>query len=227
MEYVFKDGKIFQDNNEVYAVKTESAGMAARSIDITSQGGFSSFSINRAPGGYKITQGSMDMGNISRNLAMNYNGRNYTLSRPYMDGNSRKMDIASDGTKVGTLTFGSDMLTATYDFMNDEGPVVVYMALLSPYIKSAYANPNQQGAQNTRANMYRMPRIYAIMSNVVFLIAIVFILLSSYIPGFNEYYDFGILIGVIIISYGIRAAGRKKYMEQQQNNDENGMNKNL
>ncbi len=225
MEYVYKDGKIYQDQNEVYTVKSDSSGMGAKSIEITSSGGLSSYYIVKAPGGYKITQGSMDMGTISRSLAMDYNGRNYSLSKPYVDNDSRKMDIDSDGTKVGTLTFASGSLTGTYDYMNDEGPVVVYMSLLSPYIRNSYVNPNQ-GGTNNRANMYRMPRIYAIMSNVVFLIAIVVILLSGYIPGFNEEYDFGILIAVIVLSYAIRVEGRKKYKEQQ-NKENDNMNNNL
>jgi len=142
---------------------------------------------------------------------------------------SRKMDIKSDDSKIGTLTFGAGVLTGTYDYMNDEVPVVVYMSVMSPYVRSTYGAPNGQGQPNNRANMYRMPRIYAIMSNVVFLIAIVVILFSADIPYLrtNEDYDFVILIIVIVLSFVIRSMGRKKYREQHESDETNGMNKNL
>ncbi|WMT50936.1 MAG: hypothetical protein RE471_08135 [Ferroplasma sp.] len=227
MEYTYKDGKIYQDDTEVYEVKANSSNLGAKSIEITSTSGLQNVYIDKAPGGYKISQGSMEMGTISRNLSMNYNGRNYSLSRPYQDGDSRKMDIKSDDSKVGTLTFGSGSLTGIYDFMNDEVPVVVYMSVMSPYIRTAYGNPSAQGTSAAqRRNMYRMPRIYAILSNVVFLIAIVLILFSSYL-GIPADYDFLILILVIVFSFVIRSIGRRKYIEQHKNDDENGMNKNL
>ncbi len=227
MEYTYKDGKIYQDDTEVYEVKANSSNLGAKSIEITSTSGLQNVYIDKAPGGYKISQGSMEMGTISRNLSMNYNGRNYSLSRPYQDGDSRKMDIKSDDSKIGTLTFGPGSLTGIYDFMNDEVPVVVYMSVMSPYIRTAYGNPNAQGTSAAqRRNMYRMPRIYAILSNVVFLIAMVLILFSSYL-GIPADYDFVILILVIVFSFVIRSIGRRKYIEQHKNDDENGMNKNL
>ncbi|WP_337860155.1 hypothetical protein [Ferroplasma sp.] len=228
MEYTYKDGNIYQDDNVVYAIKSNSSSLGAKSIEITNASGLQSIDIDKAPGGYKISQGSMDMGSISRNLIMNYNGRTYSLSKPYADNNTRKMDMLSDGTKIGTLTFGAGVLTGTYDYMNDEVPAVVYMSVMSPYVKTTYNNPNN--AQAKRANMYRMPRIYAILSNVVFLVAIVIILLSNFL-GIPADYDFLILIIVIALSFMIRSMGRKKYREQQQNNnnddDDTGMNKNL
>ncbi len=227
MEYTYRDGKIYQDDTEIYEVKANSSNLGAKSIEISNVSGLQSIYIDKAPGGYKISQGSMEMGTISRNLAMNYNGRNYSLSRPYQDGDTKKMDIKSDDSKIGTLTFGSGSLTGVYDFMNDEIPVIVYMSVLSPYIRTAYGNPGQQGtAAGQRRNMYRMPRIYAILSNVVFLIAIILILASNYL-GIPSLYDFVILIAVIIFSFVIRAIGRKKYMEEHKNDDETGMNKNL
>ena len=226
MEYTYRDGKIYQDNTEVYEVKSNASSLGAKSIEISSTSGLQSIYIDKAPGGYKVSQGSMEMGTLSRNLAMNYNGRNYSLSRPYQDADTRKMDIKSDDSKIGTLTFGADSLTGVCDYMNDEVPVVVYMSVMSPYIRSAYGNPNAQGVANQRRNMYRMPRIYAILSNVVFLIAIVIILFSSYL-GIPSIYDFVILIVVIVFSFAIRSLGRKKYIEEHKNDDENGMSKNL
>ncbi len=224
MEYTFKDGKIYQDDNEIYTIKSNSSNLGAKSIEISSASGLQSIYIDKAPGGYKISQGSMEMGTLARNLVMNYNGRTYSLSRPYADTDTRKMDIKSDDSKIGTLTFGAGVLTGTYDYMNDEIPVIVYMSVMSPYVKSTYGNTNAQ--PNNRANMYRMPRIYAIMSNVIFLIAIVLILFSTSLRIPADY-DFVILIVVIALSFVIRSMGRKKYKEQHMNDEENGMNKNL
>jgi hypothetical protein len=227
MEYKYKDGNIYQDDNIVYTIKSNSSTLGAKSIEISSASGLQSIYIDKAPGGYKISQGSMDMGTLSRNLAMDYNGKKYSLSKPYVDNDTRKMDILSDESKVGTLTFGAGELTGTYNYMNDEIPAIVYMSVLSPYIRQSYNNPAANGMGN-RANMYRMPRIYAILSNVIFLIAIVIILFSNSL-GIPAEYDFLILIIVIALSFVIRSMGRKKYREQHQNNNEEdtGMNKNL
>jgi hypothetical protein len=224
VEYTFKDGKIYQDDTEIYTIKSNSSNLGAKSIEISGATGLQSIYIDKAPGGYKISQGSMDMGTLSRNLVMSYNGRTYSLSKPYVDNDTRKMEIKSDDSKIGTLTFGSGVLTGTYDYMNDEVPVVVYMSVMSPYIKSAYNTPN--GQTGRRQNAYRMPRIYAILSNVVFLVAIVIIIFSGAL-GIPTNYDFLILIIVIAFSFVIRSMGRRKYQEEHKNDEDNGMNKNL
>jgi hypothetical protein len=227
VEYTFKDGKIYQDDNEIYTIKSNSSSLGAKSIEISNTSGLQSVYIDKAPGGYKISQGSMDMGTLSRNLVMSYNGRTYSLSKPYADMDTRKMDIKSDDSKIGTLTFGAGVLTGTYDYMNDEVPVIVYMSVMSPYVKSTYNGINAQNPQgNRRANAYRMPRIYAILSNVIFLVAIVIIVFSTSL-GIPGDYDFLILIIVIALSFVIRSAGRKKYQEEHKNDEDNGMNKNL
>jgi hypothetical protein len=224
VEYTFKDGKIYQDDTEIYTIKSNSSNLGAKSIEITGASGLQSIYVDKAPGGYKISQGSLDMGTLSRSLIMSYNGRNYSLSKPYADNNTRKMEINSDESKIGTLTFGSGTLTGTYDYMNDEVPVIVYMSVMSSYIRSTYNAPGAQGGK--RATMNKMPRIYAILSNVVFLIAIVVILFSTSL-GIPANYDFLILIAVIAFSFIIRMLGRKKYIEQHKNDEEDGMNKNL
>ena len=66
-----------------------------------------------------------------------------------------------------------------------------YMSVMSPYVKSTYNGINAQNPQgNRRANAYRMPRIYAILSNVVFLVAIVIILFSTSLGIPADYVDF-------------------------------------
>ncbi len=73
MEYTFKDGKIYQDDTEIYTIKSNSSNLGAKSIEISGTTGLQSIYIDKAPGGYKISQGSMDMGTLSRNLVMSYN----------------------------------------------------------------------------------------------------------------------------------------------------------
>ncbi len=57
MQYTYKDGKIYDGDNEIFSVNIESA-MGAKSIEIKSPS--QTISVNKAPGGYKIFQGDMD-----------------------------------------------------------------------------------------------------------------------------------------------------------------------
>ncbi len=225
MQYEYKDGKIYQDGNELYSVKVNQGAMGTQSLEIT---GTQNIYIDKASGGYKITQNGMELGTISRNLKMNYNGRNYSITRPMNDGISQSSNLLSDGTKVGTITFSSQSLTGTYDYMNDEVPLVIYLSLLSPYIKSmaSQAGAGQQGNRANRSNNYRMSKAYLILSNVVFIIAIIFIFASSYL-GISIYMDYAIIIIAIAASYGIRIIGRKKYREKMEEQNDMNNNNNL
>ncbi len=225
MQYEYKEGKIYQDGNEIFSVKVNQGAMGTQSLEIT---GIQNIYIDKASGGYKITQNDMELGTISRNLKMNYNGRNYSITKPLNEGTSQSSSLLSDGTKVGTITFSSQSLTGTYDYMNDEVPLVIYLALLSPYIKtmSSQATPGQQGNRTNRANNYRMSKSYLILSNLVFIIAIVVIFASNYLH-IPIYLDYSIIIIAIGASYGIRILGRKKYREKMQEQNDMNNNNNL
>jgi len=216
VQYTYKDGKIYDGDTELYSVNVETAA-GAKSIEIKSSS--QTILINKAPGGYKIFQGDMDLGTLNRNLTMDYNGRSYSVSRPYVNDNVRTIDINSDSSKIGSIIFNSDSLTGTFDYLNDEVPAVIYMSLLSSYIKSAYVNPSNT-AMNNRRSMYMMSRKYMILSNVVFFIAIILIFASAYL-GIPGAYDFVILILAIVFSYIVRIYGRKKYREEHQNDINN------
>ena len=165
----------------------------------------------------------MDLGTLNRNLTMNYNGRSYSVSKPYVNDNVRTIDVNSDTSKVGSIIFNQDSLTGTFEYLNDEVPAVIYMSLLSPYIKNGYVNP-QNNAMQVRGNRYMMSKKYMILSNVVFFIAIILIFTSGYL-GIPSVYDFVILILAVVFSYAVRIYGRKKYREEHQN-DINNQNNN-
>ncbi|KJE49132.1 MULTISPECIES: hypothetical protein [unclassified Acidiplasma] len=228
MQYEFRGGKIYQDGNEVYSVNTVQGSLGSRAVEITGQ---QTISIQRTGGVYKIMQNDMDMGSISRGLRMNYNGRNYSITAFSSDGMNRVSNLLSDGTKVGTITISGDSLIGVCDFMNDEVPLIIYLSLLSPYINRLGPQPGNM--QNNRANMYRMSRGYLIASNLVFVLAIIFIFAGSFIlpksivdSHYFLYIDYGVIVIAIALSYVIRFIGRKKYREQMaQKNDD--MNNNL
>ncbi len=220
MRYTYKDGKIYDGDNELYSVNIDSTA-GSKSIEI--KGYSQTILINKAPGGYKIFQGDMDMGTLNRNLTMNYNGRAYSVSKPYINDNVRTIDMNSDTSKVGTMVFNQDSLTGTFEYLNDEVPAVIYMSLLSPYIKNGYVNPSNSTMPN-RGNRYAMSKKYLILSNVVFFVAIILIFASGYL-GIPGTYDFVILILAVVFSYVVRIYGRRKYMEEHQN-DINNQNNN-
>jgi hypothetical protein len=184
LEFVYKDGEIYQDGVAVYRVKQLHSNSHIKIVGISN---LPDIEIN----GWTVSEGKKS--NVVALLLntppkLEYNGFTYYLSPLYKYEDTKKMDIKFEDLKVGELILGSGQITMVYEFIDDKFPVIILMSVMLPYIKRAYGNSIDVKIGNNRkgilGNMYKYALGYCTISSLFFVTAI---LLMASAPSYAIY----------------------------------------
>ncbi len=198
MNFLYRNGSVFLENeeNDTYVKIGKSGFLGSLSISIT---GKWNIQIRRSGFGLKIYGFNGKDGNIMRNLNINYLGESYITKVNELasvtrgEANAEATIIGKNGT-IGKLSRKNTDILIAVENEDTLGVMLVYVALVGYFDKSIVQNLNP------------FPSPLRIVSNILFIIALAFLLFFN--PGLlgsnGLLYSFIIILGLVLVAYYMR-----------------------
>lgn len=212
-EIVLTSGSLYKNGIKFASITSVTNGVRTAQIEVT---GDVNFLMKREESGsFRIFRNGMEVGKEFRGLKLDYEGQHYEVPRSELSmfptGNINEIHIRSGQMTVGEVIRRNGSLIASSDFNSDV--LIIYLAFLAPYTNPVMANyggvmPIGRGP---------VPKNYRISSLILALASLAFLGLGS--SGLITFINPGIslvLFAVLaVLSYVVRAFGRRKYMGMQ------------